>query len=116
MLFIQGLFKRRGVHFIRTHLIAALIFAIVYYISDLFLHHYPKTAEKVGFGKKVHGGEPFTYWLYFSLATQSTVGYGGIEVYKNGSYKPYQAISSYVFKALNLLQLISVFVITGYYI
>ena len=101
--------SRKGVLFIITHLTATLFFAILYLVSyQIFLEQDKQEGNKIP-------DEPlgFLYWIWFSLITQTTVGYGGVED-KNSKSQAFSKIKSKLFKMVNCAQLISIFVITGY--
>lgn len=91
------------VSFIIVHLIAVIIFAILYNIIDKY---YNDDIYKNGVQYKRESSKiPFSYYLRQSLITQSTVGYSEIPTYKS---KPYYII--------NTIQLMSIFLITGFFI
>ena len=98
----------KGISFVTAHIITALLFAIIYYLEDRFILNYPTLAKKVGFGS-IKNAETMEYYIYYSLITQSTVGYAGG---KGGG--TWQQVRSNAFKITNIVQLISIFVITGY--
>ena len=53
------------------------------------------------------------YWLWFSLVTQTTVGYGGSQT-TAGTSVPFAKITNRAYKAINIVQLLSVFGITAH--
>ncbi len=101
--------SRKGVWFVTTHLLVTLFFAILYLVSyHIFLEQDKQNGNKMP-------DEPlgFLYWIWFSLITQTTVGYGGVED-KNSNSQAFSKIKSKLFKMVNCAQLISIFVIIGY--
>ena len=101
--------SRKGVLYIITHLTATLFFAILYFVSyHIFLEQDKQNGNKMP-------DEPlgFLYWIWFSLITQTTVGYGGVED-KNSNAEAFSKMKNKLFKMVNCAQLISIFVITGY--
>lgn len=88
-------------------IISVIIFALLYYLSDLFMVNNPDIVKKynLGYITKV---DNFWNYLHFSLITQTTVGYdgGGLE-----GGRLYSQIRSIPFKFFNTLQLFSIFFI-----
>jgi hypothetical protein len=111
-IFTSGLKIKKKAHiFIYYHILAIIIFAVLYWAQDYFLSYYPKLAEKLFLGKNNEKeADSFNYYLWFSLITQTTVGYSGI-VKPDGSSLSYTAMNSVPFKLLNMLQLLSIIVI-----
>lgn len=101
--------SNKGLGFIRTHFVAAVIFAVLYYASDLLLLGKPALSARLGLGT-IKKAQTLPYYFYYSLITQSTVGYSG-----GKGEGGFQQVGSNVFKILNLLQIIGIFIITGYY-
>ena len=60
------LLKNKGILYCFINLVSILIFTILYKIFD----HIDNTKTD----------DPLIYWLYFSSITQTTVGYGGLEL------------------------------------
>ena len=54
--------------------------------------------------------KPASYYLWFSLITQTTVGYTGM-LQSKGQPETFTSMRSNVFKFLNILQLSSIFII-----
>lgn len=108
----MSLFTFHSKIFILGHLVTALIFTILYYLADLHLFYFPEFSKRIGFGSlNMTEGSPqsFFYYIYYSLITQSTVGYAG----GKAGMSSFEDVSSNLFKAINILQIISIFVITG---
>jgi len=91
----------KGYKYIFINIFSILVFSIFYYISDIYSIYEIE--------------DPWYYWLYFSSITQTTVGYGGIQI------KGQPGINIMTFKSLHIkillfLQLLSVILINGYFI
>ena len=52
-------------------------FAFLYWISDIFLDKYPEIGKKYRLGS-IEQVDTFYSYFYFSLITQTTVGFGGL--------------------------------------
>lgn len=88
---------KKGLFFIR-HLSIVLLFALMYYISSIYI----KNSVNI---KNKDKNNKLSFWdcLYFSLVTQTTVGYGDIVMTHNFT------------RLINFIQLLTiygVFVIT----
>jgi hypothetical protein len=92
-------FKNKGFYYIITNFITIIIFSVLYYLSDLY-------------NKEINN--PWNYWFYFSLITQTTVGYTGIQFKKQPNYNIFNLKTSLT-KQLIVLQLVSIIVINGYF-
>lgn len=93
-----------------------IIFAFLYYINDYFITNNIELAKKLYFipnnyKKTQDKSNDFVYYLWFSLITQSTIGYGGLINENTGQNVPFSRIYYRPFKILNILQIISVFLI-----
>ena len=95
--------------FIIYQLLLVFVFAILYWLSDRLYAAFPDIMKNYGFGE-IKTEDDFYSYLYFSLITQTTVGYGG--VLPDGG----QMITtkSVLLKYLVLLQLFSVIFMTGW--
>ena len=101
--------SNKGMGFVKTHLVSTIIFAILYYLSDQFIFHKPALSARLGFGS-IKKTQTLPYYFYYSLITQSTVGYQG-----GKGEGGFQQVGSNLFKTLNLIQIIGIFIITGYF-
>ena len=89
------------------YIIKTFIFAFLYWIQDVLLTKYPKFSTELYLGKSSPPAVSFQYYLWYSLITQTTVGYGGM-LLANGDSVPYQKITEVPLKVLNsLLSVIS---------
>ena len=99
---INKLLSKNGIKFLYFNLISTLIFSCLYIIIDNFNSIEEKTYND------------YSYWLWFSIITQTTVGYNSITD-KNGNNIIWIK-NSMIFKFINMLQLISIFIITAIFI
>ena len=94
--------KNKGPKFLLLHFSLVLIFTILYWISEKFLLKFPHIAKKYNLGSP---GYPASLYecFYFSLLTQTTIGYGVPENINDGE-------KNKLIEAVNILQMISIFV------
>tara|TARA_B100000242_G_C42654060_1_gene307196 strand:+ start:152 stop:526 length:375 start_codon:yes stop_codon:yes gene_type:complete len=100
------------------NLLLVFIFASLYYIQDYIISYYPDFSEKylLEYEKKNFNNnskftlKPFIYYIWFSLITQSTVGYTGI-ITQDNKTQSFNNIRSIPFKILNILQITSIFIV-----
>ena len=110
---ILNISSKKGKIFLKYQLLAVIIFAFLYWFQDWIISHYPEFSKKYFFS--TNNGPPpdlFIYYLWYSLITQTTVGYGGV-IAADGSNEAFTKIKSVPYKILNISQLISVFIITA---
>lgn len=104
-----------------TNLLACLIFAILYYLMDYIISYYPNFSEKYllqelnksqqkNSNNQIFTLKPPLYYLWFSLITQTTVGYTGMLSLDNKSQN-FVHMRSTPFKILNIIQLLSILII-----
>ena len=114
--------RKKGFQILQINVFFILFFAIAYYVQDYIISYYPEFSEKYLLlpknKKKVERNEKekslFTlksplYYLWFSLITQSTVGYNGV-LSKNNKFENFEIIRSIPFKIINILQITSIFI------
>ena len=96
-------------------LISVIIFAVLYYIQDIFITNNRDIAIKYGlldskYAHRFYSDKESTlfYYLWYSLITQTTVGYAGVVNTKTGVPISFMETPNRVFKVLNILQLISI--------
>tara|TARA_Y100001958_G_scaffold134846_1_gene105681 strand:- start:44 stop:394 length:351 start_codon:yes stop_codon:yes gene_type:complete len=99
--------------FFKWHVACAVSFALLYKLSDEFISRFPVISEDIGLGETRPPADSMLYWLWFSLVTQTTVGYGGAQT-SQGLGIPFMKMKNHVYKTLNIMQLISIFAITAY--
>jgi hypothetical protein len=90
-----------------VNVVLTLVFALLYYLSDIVMSIYAEEAYKLNLGriKKV---DKFGDHLRFSTITQTTVGFVNHHYHANTS-------ESVPFVILTYLQLISIFMVSGYF-
>ena len=100
------------------NLLLVFTFASLYYIQDYIISYYPDFSEKylLEYKNNNHTNKhkftlkPFLYYIWFSLITQSTVGYTGI-ITQDNKTQSFNNIRSIPFKLLNILQITSIFIV-----
>ena len=104
-----------------SNLLTSLIFAILYYLMDYIISYYPNFSEKYllqelnksqqkNSNNQIFTLKPPLYYLWFSLITQTTVGYTGMLSLDNKSLN-FVHMRSTPFKILNIIQLLSILII-----
>ena len=63
--------SNKGKGFVVAHLSAIIIFALLYYISDLLLHFFPQITRNMGLGHL--GGEDPQTLFYYLLFFNNTI-------------------------------------------
>ena len=102
----------KKMRFLKYNIGAVIIFGLLYWLQDVFMSRYPKLGKELYLGKATPPSDSLYYWMWFSVLTQSTVGYGGA-VDESGRRASFDNIHDRVFKALNFIQLFSVLFITA---
>ena len=116
MLIHNSLFKmNKGERFLMYQLGAAFVFGMLYWLQDVFMSNNRKLSKKLGLGIGHPPADSIFFWMWFSLLTQTTIGYSGPET-KKGRVVSFNLIENKVFKTLNFLQFISVFYITSLFL
>lgn len=100
-----------GVQFIIAQIVASVIFALLYYIQDRVIYNHRDLAAKVwlindDFKIEDHNHNSLLYWMWLSIIVQSTVG----------NNLPFSTKGNNIYPIINILQLISIFGITAYYV
>tara|TARA_B100001063_G_scaffold247188_1_gene291129 strand:- start:3623 stop:3946 length:324 start_codon:yes stop_codon:yes gene_type:complete len=95
--------KNKGLKFLLLHFSLVLLFAILYWLSEKFLINYPNITKKYDLGS---AGYPATLYecFYFSLLTQTTIGYGVPENINDGK-------KNKLIQTVNIIQMISIFIL-----
>ena len=93
--------KNKGLLYCFINLLLIIMFTLLYAIFD---HLDDRKVD-----------DPLIYWLYFSSITQTTVGYGGLELdsHKN---KTYLSLNNIYLKITIILQLFSIIFVNAYFI
>ena len=97
------------------NIFSVLIFTVLYYLQDVLITNNKEFAEKYGlldpkFAHKFYSNQESSllYYLWYSLITQTTVGYAGVVNTSTGLPVPFEDAPNRVFKVLNIMQLLSV--------
>jgi len=108
------LIKNNGLKYLKYNIISTLVFAVLYWLSDYIITIYPKLSKELHFGyyKDHNPVNAFNYWLWQSLITQTTVGYGGITGSDGGSIS-FLNFHNNLYKIFNFAQLFSIFFIAA---
>ncbi len=109
-------FNKKGATYLKYQICSVLLFAILYQTQDVFISYNEKISKQFGLVAKDYKYNNDTpnsllYYIWFSLITQTTVGYGGLYSEKNNENIKFTEISYRPYKVLNLMQLVSVFYI-----
>lgn len=113
--------KKLNVQLLSLSTFFVFLFAILYYLQDRFIVRYKDFAKKIGLLDKDYSEKDFSdhdssflYYLWYSLITQTTVGYAGVVNAKTGVSVPFSKSPNNLYRILNILQLFSVlFVVYG---
>ena len=102
--------KKNKIHkFIYYEFMLIICFAFAYWLSDKLYLSAPELMKNLGLGE-IKKKDDFYSYLYFSLITQTTVGFGG--TLPDG--RDMINTSSIILKILLTLQLISIILVTGW--
>jgi len=95
--------QKKALQFLKINFMLVVGFALAYRLADHMLHMYPDLAQRWGLGSIRQVDSIYSY-LYFSLITQSGVGFGGILPDGNNII----TTKSILIRILSLMQLVSV--------
>ena len=101
--YVNAVKHKKAQQFLKINLILVIGFALAYRLADQLLHWYPDLAQQWGLGTIKQVDTLYSY-LYFSLITQSGVGFGGILPDGNNVI----TTDSILIRLLSLMQLVSV--------
>ena len=101
--------KSKSRQFIIYELTLVILFAVAYHVSDIFLYNHREFGKRLGLGVAEQIDDLYSYF-YFSLITQSTVGFGGVLPDGNNVI----TTKSNLIKFLSVSQLISVICMTAW--
>jgi len=106
------LIKNNGVKYLKYNIISTLMFGLLYWLADYILTNHRKLSKELHFGDYTDNNpvNPFYYWLWHSLITQTTVGYGGPITFIGGNISILNFHNN-LYKIFNFAQLLSVFFI-----
>jgi len=113
--------NKKGNNFLYYHLLAAIIFGLLYYLQDYFITNYSSLAKKLKFIPEDYDASKdkantLLYYLWFSLITQTTVGYTGVLNERTGLSVPWSKIHYRTYKIINITQLLSIFYISAVFL
>lgn len=108
-------FKRNKKNFVITHILAVFIFSLLYYILDKYISDPIIKETKHLTEKKKKEEGTYIYWLWFSVITQTTVGYNfynhNNEIFYNDFSFKYDLL-----KVINIIQCFSIFFLSSLFI
>ena len=110
------LLRKKSKQFVYYHILAVILFGLLYYFQDFFISNYPTLAKKLKFIPENYDAskdttDSISYYLWFSLVTQTTVGYSGLLNEKHDRPVPWSKINYRTYKIINTTQLLSIFYI-----
>lgn len=113
--------NKKGKKFIYYHLLGVILFGLLYYFQDYFISNYPTLAKKLKFIPENYDTsndktDSILYYLWFSLVTQTTVGYSGLLNEKTDLIVPWSKIKYRTYKIINITQLLSIFYISALFL
>ena len=107
--------KKLNLSFFWLNLFAVFTFTILYRLQDIFMVRNKEMALKYGLlyddyksNSYSNDSSSLMYYLWYSLITQTTVGYSGAVNSKTGLPVSFIESPNRVFKLLNIAQLVSV--------
>lgn len=101
--------KNKGIKYIFCNLFLIIFFALLYWLCDKFIEYFPEFSKKNGLGTIKTVDSLYSY-IYYSLITQTTVGYSGI-LPDGGNVR---SSNSNLIKITNIFQLLSIVIISGF--
>lgn len=114
-------FSNKSKKYLLINFLSVITFGILYFLNDYFITNNIELAKKIGFLKKDYKSNndksnTLLYYIWFSLITQSTLGYTGLLNERTGINIPFSKISYNSFKILNILQITSIFIYASIFI
>jgi len=94
--------------YVKVNIALVVIFTILYKLTDVLMYHFAQTANHLGLGQINQVNNIIDLFLY-SLITQTTVGY-------SSKFLDYLDTNSIPFKIINYIQLLSIFIVNGYFL
>lgn len=123
---INSKISKNGKKYLLINFLSVIIFGILYFLNDYFISNNIELAKKFGFVDKNYKSNSdksnsdksntLLYYIWFSLITQTTLGYSGLLNEKSGLIVPFSKISYRSFKLLNILQISSIFIYASLFI
>ena len=110
--------NKKGKKFFYYHLLAVIFFGLLYYLQDYFITNYSILAKKLKIIPEDYDASHdivnnIFYYLWFSLITQTTVGYSGLVNERTNEVVPWNKINYKTYKIINVTQLLSIFYISA---
>lgn len=111
------IFSKKGYKFVISQILCVILFSFFYWLSEHIIFKYPVLSKNLLLGEKQDDNKanPYYYWFWHSLVTQSTVGYGGITT-STGENISFINSNNNLYSVLNIFQLLSIFIIGGLFI
>lgn len=113
-------FNKLSLRFFYLNIISVIVFACLYWLQDVWITNNQELAEKLYLLEKNHDlksysskHSSFSYYLWFSLMTQTTVGYGGPANTVTGKAVSFFEEPNRLAKLLNALQMIGILFIVS---
>lgn len=94
--------------YIKVNVVLVVLFTILYHMTDLLMYYYSHEATQLDLGTIQHIDKIMDIF-HFSLVTQTTVGY-------TSQFHNAMDTKSIPFKIINYIQLLSIFVVTCYFL
>lgn len=118
---INSKISKNGKKYLLINFLSVILFGILYFLNDYFITNNIELAKKIGFLKKHHKGDndksnSLIYYMWFSLITQTTLGYTGLLNERTGINIPFSKISYNSFKIINILQISTIFIFASLFI
>lgn len=121
---INSKISKNGKKYLLINFLSVIIFGILYFLNNYFIINNIQLAKKIGFIEKNYKftndksndkSNDLLYYIWFSLITQTTLGYTGLINEKTGINIPFsKGFNS--FKILNILQISSIFIYASLFI
>ena len=117
---INSKISNNGKKYLLINFLSVIIFGILYFLNNYFIINNIQLAKKIGFIEKNYKftndtSNDLLYYIWFSLITQTTLGYTGLINEKTGINIPFsKGFNS--FKILNILQISSIFIYASLFI
>lgn len=117
---INSKISNNGKKYLLINFLSVIIFGILYFLNDYFISNNIELAKKIGFVEKNYKftndkSNSLIYYIWFSLITQTTLGYTGLINEKTGINIPFsKGFNS--FKILNILQISTIFIYASLFI
>lgn len=119
------IFSKSSLNLFKINIALVTLFAIIYWLIDYFIIYYPNFSNKYLLennnskklnndnseksNKPIYSMKSFLYYLWFSLITQTTVGYTTLVSFDGTN--SFENNRSIPFKIVNILQLLSIFLL-----